>query len=103
MSLARVELKKAVVTIEEDGALLFVNKQGEEEGILRLASVDPPDTWRLAKLTWTQVVLAMGDWLVWVDGDSRKVIRRVRARGKVADVMVDGAQSPARLVARLDD
>ena len=46
MSLARVELKKAVVTIEEDGGLLFVNKQGEEEGTLRLASVDPPDTWR---------------------------------------------------------
>lgn len=99
MSLARVELKKAVVTIEEDGGLLFVNKQGEEEGTLRLASVDPPDTWRLAKLTWTQLVLAMGEWLVWVDGDSRKVIRRVRARGKVADVVVEGP----KLVARIDD
>jgi hypothetical protein len=103
MSLARVELKKAVVTIEEDGGLLFVNRQGEEEGILRLASVDPPDTWRLAKLTWTQVILAMGEWLVWVDGDSRKVIRRVRARGKVADITIDGAQSATRLVARLED
>jgi outer membrane protein assembly factor BamB len=99
MSFARVELKKAVVTIEDDGGLLFVNKQGEEEGTLRLASVDPPDTWRLAKLTWTQLVLAMGEWLVWVDGDSRKVIRRVRARGKVADVVVEGA----KLVARLED
>lgn len=99
MSLARVELKKAVVTIEGDGSLLFVNKQGEEEGTLRLASVDPPDTWRLAKLTWTQIVLAMGDWLVWVDGDSRKVIRRVRARGKVADVVVEGP----KVVARLED
>jgi outer membrane protein assembly factor BamB len=99
MSLARVELKKAVVTIEEDGGLLFVNKQGEEEGTLRLASVDPPDTWRLAKLTWTQLVLAMGDWLVWIDGDSRKVIRRVRARGKVADIVVEGP----KLVARLED
>lgn len=99
MSLARVELKKAVVTIEEDGGLLFVNKQGEEEGSLRLASVDPPDTWRLAKITWTQIVLAMGDWLVWVDGDSRKVIRRVRARGKIADIVVEGP----KLVARLED
>jgi hypothetical protein len=99
MSLARVELKKAVVTIELDGGLLFVNKQGEEEGTLRLASVDPPDTWRIAKLTWTQLVLAMGEWLVWIDGDSRKVIRRVRARGKVADVIVEGP----KLVARLED
>jgi outer membrane protein assembly factor BamB len=99
MSLARVELKKAVVTIEEDGGLLFVNKHGEEEGTLRLASVDPPDTWRITKLTWTQLVLAMGEWLVWVDGDSRKVIRRVRARGKVADVVVEGV----KLVARLED
>lgn len=97
MSLAQVELKKAVVTIEGDGALRFVNKQGEEEGTLRLASVDPPDTWRLAKLTWTQLVLAMGEWLVWVDGDSRKVIRRVRARGKVVDVTVEAPKLTARL------
>ena len=47
----------------------------------------------------TQIVLAMGDWLVWVDGDSRKVIRRVRARAKVADVVVEGP----KLVARLED
>lgn len=99
MSLARVELKKAVVTIEGDGGLRFVNKQGEEEGTLRLASVDPPDTWRLAKLTWTQLVLAMGEWLVWIDGDSRKVIRRVRARSKVAEVVVEAP----KLVARLED
>ena len=99
MSLARVELKKAVVTVEEDGGLLFVNKQGEEEGTLRLASVDPPDTWRIAKLTWTQLVLAMGEWLVWIDGDSRKIIRRVRARGKVVDVVVEGP----KLLARLED
>src|SRR5262245_7758323 len=99
MSLARIELKKAVVTIEDDGGLLFVNKHGEEEGTLRLASVDPPDTWRLAKITWTQLVLAMGEWLVWVDGDSRKVIRRVRARTKVIDVVIEGP----KLVARLED
>lgn len=99
MSLARVELKKAVVTIEEDAALLFTSKQGDEDGTLRLASVDPPDTWRLVKVSWTQVVLAMGDWLVWVDGDSRKVVRRVRARARVADVVIEGP----KLVARLED
>jgi hypothetical protein len=97
MSLVRVELKKVVVTIEQDGGLLFVNKQGEEEGTLRLASVDPPDTWRLAKITWTQIVLAMGDWLVWVDGDSRKVIRRVRARARIVDVVIEGPKLTARL------
>jgi WD40 repeat protein len=99
LSLARVELKKAVVTVEEDGTLLFTGKSDDDQGTLRLASVDPPDTWRLAKLSWTQLVLAMGDWLVWIDGDSRRVVRRVRARGKVADLVVEGE----RVVARIED
>lgn len=99
MSLSRVELKKAVVTIEEDGALLFTNREGEEEGTMRLASVDPPDTWRLVKFGFSQLVLAMGDWLVWIDGDARKVVRRVRARAKVAELAVDGQ----KLVARVED
>lgn len=99
MSLARVEIKKAIVTVEEDGALLFTNKQGEEEGTMRLASVDPPGTWRLVKFGFSQVVLAMGEWLVWIDGDARKVVRRVRARGKVEGLAVEGD----KLVARIED
>jgi len=65
MSLARVELKKAVVTVEEDGGLLFVNRQGEEEGTLRLASVDPPDTWQRR-------------WRTYADPDTRGTRDRYR-------------------------
>ncbi len=99
MSLSRVEIKKGAVTIEEDGTLRFTNREGEEEGTLRLASVDPPDTWRLVKFGFSQLVLAMGDWLVWIDGDARKVVRRVRARAKVTGLTVEGD----RLVARIED
>lgn len=99
MSLARVELKKGAASIEDDGALRFTNRQGEEEGTLRLASVDPPDTWRLVKFGFSQLVLAMGDWLVWIDGDARKVVRRVRARAKVVGLAVEGD----KLVARIED
>jgi hypothetical protein len=99
LSLARVDLKKGAASIEEDGALRFTNRQGEEEGTLRLASVDPPDTWLLVKFGFSQLVLAMGDWLVWIDGDARKVVRRVRARAKIVGLAVEGD----KLVARIED
>lgn len=99
MSLASVEIKKYVVTIEADGALLFTPKTTAEEGTLKLASVEPPSTWRLVKVGFSQLILAMGDWLVWIDGDARKVARRVRARSNVKDLQVESGW----VVARLDD
>jgi hypothetical protein len=35
------------------------------------------------------VVLALGEWLVWIDASTRKTVRRVRARAKVVDVSAD--------------
>jgi hypothetical protein len=79
-----------VVGLGEDGALyFFAREEGEALGALRLASVDPPDGWRLAHVDANVVVLALGEWLVWIDAATRKTLRRVRARAKVREVAAD--------------
>ena len=73
-----------------DGALVFASrKDGELEGALRLASTEPAHMWRLAHVDGAAMVLALGEWVVWVDAKTRKVIRRVRARAKVGELRAD--------------
>lgn len=75
------------LAIDADGALIFLSRDaGEALGALRLASVEPPSSWRIAGLGRYEAVLALGDWLVWIDLKTRKVARRVRARGKITAI-----------------
>lgn len=92
--------REHVVALGEDGALYFFGGDtGDALGALRLASPDPTDTFRLAFVDGNVVVLALGEWLVWVDSSTRKTVRRVRARAKVLELAADGAH----VVAAVDD
>lgn len=84
----------------EDGALSFVTlAKGEAKGAVRLASTDPIEDWRLARVDANHVVLALGEWLVLVNAVEHKVVRRVRAAAKVETVCADADW----IVAGLDD
>jgi hypothetical protein len=79
-----------VVALGEDAALYFFSREkGEALGALRLASTESPTSWRLAHVDGVVVVLALGEWLVWIDASTRKPLRRVRARAKILDVSAD--------------
>jgi hypothetical protein len=78
-----------VAAIDADGALLFRSWEGVTLGALRLASTEPPAAWRLTACSDHELVLAMGEWLVWVSVADRKVVRRVRARAKVTSLAAD--------------
>ena len=89
-----------LVALGEDGALYFFGRdKGEALGALRLASPDPVTTWRLAQVEGSTVVLALGEWLVWIDARTRKTVRRVRARSKVSEVVAD----PAHVVVAVEE
>ena len=85
-----------VVALAEDGTLAFTAmRDGATVGTLHLASTEPASDWRLATIAPSgeipaRVVLALGDWLVWVDVATKKTIRRVRARDKVTALVADG-------------
>jgi hypothetical protein len=79
-----------VIALDEDGALVFTAmRDGSNVGTLRLASTEPPTEWRLAAIDAGRIVLALGDWLVWIDVATKKTIRRVRAREKVTALAAD--------------
>ena len=79
-----------VVALSEEGPLVFFARdKGTAMGALRLASTDPTESWRLAHVDGEVVVLALGEWLVWVDATTRKTVRRVRAQSKVQAVAAD--------------
>lgn len=79
-----------VVALSEEGALVFFTRdKGDALGALRLASTDPASEWRLAHVDGEIVVLALGEWLVWVDATTRKTVRRVRAKSKAQAVAAD--------------
>ena len=84
-----------VVALAEDGTLAFTAmRDGATIGTLHLASTEAATTWRLAAIgpsgdVPARVVLALGDWLVWIDVATRKTIRRVRAHDKVTALGAD--------------
>jgi hypothetical protein len=79
-----------VIALAEDGALVFTAmRDGSTVGTLRLASTEPATEWRLACIDPARVVLALADWLVWIDVATKKTIRRVRARDKVTALAAD--------------
>jgi hypothetical protein len=79
-----------VVALGDDGALAFtLMRDGSTSGTLRLASTEPAAEWRLAVIDAGRVVLALGDWLVWIDVATKKTLRRVRAREKVTALAAD--------------
>lgn len=79
-----------VIALGEDGALYFFSREkGEALGALRLASPDPAASFRLAHIDAGIVILALGEWLVWIDATTRKTVRRVRARAKVVEISAD--------------
>lgn len=79
-----------VIALGEDGALVFTAmRDGSTLGTLRLASTEPATEWRLAAIDAGRIVLALGDWLVWIDVATKKTIRRVRAREKVTALAAD--------------
>jgi hypothetical protein len=79
-----------VIALAEDGALVFTAmRDGSTVGTLRLASTEPATDWRLACIDAGRVVLALGEWLVWIDLATKKTIRRVRARDKVTSLGAD--------------
>lgn len=79
-----------VLAIGEDGALAFTTmRDGATVGTLRLASTEPSTAWRMAVIDPTKVVLALGDFLVWVDVASKKTLRRVRCKEKVTALAAD--------------
>lgn len=79
-----------VIALAEDGALAFTAmRDGSTVGTLRLASTEAATEWRLACIDAARVVLALGDWLVWIDVATKKTIRRVRAREKVTALAAD--------------
>ena len=79
-----------VIALADDGALVFTAmRDGSTVGTLRLASTEPATEWRLACIDATRVVLALGDWLVWIDVATKKTIRRVRARDKITALAAD--------------
>ncbi len=89
-----------VVALGEDGALYFFDRdKGEALGALRLASPDPVAGWRLAHVDAGIVVLALGEWVVWIDAATRKTVRRVRAASKVSAI----ASDPAHVVVAVEE
>jgi hypothetical protein len=79
-----------VIALADDGALVFTAmRDGSTVGTLRLASTEPAAEWRLASIDAGRVVLALGDWLVWIDVTTKKTLRRVRAREKVTALASD--------------
>ncbi len=79
-----------VISLATDGVLAFMTmRDGSTAGTLHLASTTPAASWRLAVIDSARVVLALGDWLVWIDVATRKTIRRVRARESVTAVTAD--------------
>jgi hypothetical protein len=79
-----------VIALAGDGSLVFTAmRDGSTVGTLRLASTEPATEWRLACIDAARVVLALGDWLVWIDVATKKTIRRVRARDKVTALASD--------------
>jgi hypothetical protein len=79
-----------VIALAEDGSLVFTAmRDGSTVGTLRLASTEAATEWRLACIAAARVVLALGDWLVWIDVATKKTIRRVRARDKVTALASD--------------
>ncbi len=88
--LQTVVARDQVIALGEDGALyFFAREKGDPLGALRLASPDPVDTWRLVHVDNSIIVLALGEWLVWIDAAIRKTVRRVRARAKVVEITAD--------------
>lgn len=88
--LQAVVARDHIAALGGDGALCFFGRdRGEALGALRLASPDPATTWRLAHVDGGIVVLALGEWLVWIDASTRKTVRRVRARSKVREMAAD--------------
>ena len=81
-----------VVALAEDGSLAFTAmRDGSTVGTLHLASTEAASEWRLAPIDAGRVVLALGDWLVWIDIATHKTIRRVRARDKVTALGADAS------------
>jgi hypothetical protein len=84
-----------VVALAEDGSLAFtLMRDGATVGTIHLASTEPATEWRLAVIgpaggLPARVVLALGDWLVWIDVATQKTIRRVRVRDKVTALAAD--------------
>lgn len=79
-----------VIALADDGALVFTAmRDGSNVGTLRLASTEPANGWHLAAIDAGRVVLALGDWLVWIDVATKKTLRRVRAREKVTALVAD--------------
>jgi hypothetical protein len=79
-----------VIALGEDGVLAFnAMRDGATVGTMHLASTEPASGWRLASIDAARVVLALGDWLVWIDVATRKTIRRVRARDRVTALGAD--------------
>jgi hypothetical protein len=79
-----------VVALADDGALAFtLMRDGSTSGTLRLASTEPAASWRLTVIDAGRVVLALGDWLVWIDVATKKTLRRVRVREKVTALAAD--------------
>lgn len=79
-----------VVALGEGGALHFFSREkGEALGALRFASPDPVVSFRLAHVDAGVIVIALGEWLVWIDATIRKTVRRVRARAKVVELAAD--------------
>jgi WD40 repeat protein len=79
-----------VVALGADGALTFtLMRDGSTSGTLRLASSEPASEWRLTVIDAGRVVLALGDWLVWIDVATKKTVRRVRARERVTALSAD--------------
>lgn len=81
-----------VIALAEDGALVFtLMRDGTAVGTLRLASTEPASQWRLACIDAGRVVLALGDWLVWIDVATKKTLRRVRARETISALAADAS------------
>ena len=79
-----------VVALAADGTLAFAAmRDGQTVGTVHLASTEAASEWRLACVDVGRVVLALGDWLVWIDVATRKTLRRVRARDKVTALVAD--------------
>lgn len=85
-----VIVRDHVVALGEDGALyFFLRDDGAPLGALRLASPEPVSEWRLVHVDGNVILLALGDWLVWIDASTRKTVRRVRARAKALELVAD--------------
>ena len=88
--LALTQASEHIVGIAEDGALVIAAyADGNALGAIRLASTEPPESWRLATVNGSIVVLALGEWLVWIDARAKKTVRRVRAADKVVALAAD--------------